>query len=267
MIEPGDQLPDLTLTPLDPVTRVPVDGGAVSLAITLPDQTVVNPTVLRTGVGLYSATYVAVQSGIHVLVWTITGAYAGTYRDTRYVEQSTSIVSLEEVKSFLGIGNRQGHDETLRLIALMASDACESSEGTNRVWRRRTISAERHTAAPVIQLFRAPVESVVTVKADGVTMLDTDYDIDLRTGLVYPTATGLSYSQHRFTTSWTYVAGGALVPPIVRDGVLEMCRHLYAAQRGGSGLPSQVEPDYTTSLAYLVPNRVKMAWRAYRMPG
>jgi len=60
-----------------------------------------------------------------------------------------------------------------------------------------------------------------------------------------------------------YVAGQSFIPPLVRDGVLEMIRHLYGLHRGGSKLPRQEEPDYTASLAYLVPNRVKYAWQAY----
>lgn len=265
MIELGDQIPNLTLSPRDD-DRNPVDPGSVTLAITLPDNTVATPQVTKIAVGEYEAVYYGVQTGNHVAEWTATGAYAGTYRDSFYVEARTSIVSLADVKAHLRI-SRSTDDELLRLISLIASDACESGEGTNRRWRRRIVEGELHTAAPVIQLHNAPVISITEVRADGELVTDADYDLDPRTGLIYSLGSPLAASSRRFSTSWSYIAGTTAVPPLVREGVLEMCRHLYGNHRGGSGLPAQSEPDYTTSLAYLIPNRVAWAWQAYRMPG
>lgn len=265
MIELGDQLPGLSLAPKDSAGAA-VDPGSVTLAITLPDQTIVSPTVNRSGVGQYSATYTVVQSGTHIVEWTATGAYSGTYRDTPYVEQNNSMVSLADVKDFLGV-RRSTNDEILRTISLVASDLCESPEGTNRRWRRRTVNNEKHTAAHVFQLYSAPVISMISVTVDGVALSVDDYDIDTATGLIYDVRGAFSSSTRRMGVSVSYIAGATVIPSPVRNGVLEMCRHLYHAHSGGSSLPSQDEPDYTTSLAYLIPNRVAFAWSAYRMPG
>lgn len=265
MIEVGDPLPGLSLAPKDASGNA-VDPGAVTLAITLPDQTLATPTVNRSGVGQYSATYMATQAGTHVVEWTATGAYAGTFRDTVEVELRSGIVSLSDIKDFLGI-RRSTNDEILRLMGVMASDLCESPEGTNRRWRRRIVTDEKHTAAGTFQLFNAPVLEITSLTANGTTLSADDYDIDTVTGLVYDVNGALSTGTRRFGISVSYIAGSVTVPAAVRNGVLEMVRHLYHSHSGGSSLPSQDEPDYTTSLAYLIPNRVAVAWSAYRMPG
>lgn len=265
MIELGDQLPGLTLAPKDS-TGAAVDPGSVTLAITLPDQTLATPTVNHSGIGQFSAVYIAVQTGTHVIEWTATGSYAGTFRDTVEVEARSGIVSLSDIKDFLGV-RRSTNDEILRLIGVMASDLCESAEGTNRRWRRRIITDEKHSATGQFQLFNNPVLSMTSIVADGVTLSADDYDIDLTTGIVYDVNGAMSLSTRRFGISVSYIAGSIAVPAAVRNGVLEMCRHLYGSHIGGSGLPSSVEPDYTTSLAYLIPNRVAFAWQAYRLPG
>lgn len=264
MIEPGDQVPGLSITVRNSVGS-PDDAGAVSLTITLPGDTVVSPAVSHDGIGAYSATYTAVQSGTHTVEWDVTGANAGTFRDTFYVEPNFSIVSLAEVKTHLRIV-RSADDETLRLIALMASDACESPEGTNRRWRKRTITAEKHTCDDVFRLHNYPIVSVTRIQNGNDLVDETSYDVNLDTGWVYAND-GALYNDRRYQIAVSYVAGAPTVPPLVRNGVLEMCRHLYSMHRGGANLPSQDEPDYTTSLAYLVPNRVAYAWQAYRMPG
>lgn len=270
MIEPGDQIPNLSISLTDSTTGQPADGGAVTLTITQPDQSVVTGsttgagtlTISHPATGEYTSTYVVVQTGTYTIEWTVSGANAGTFRDTIYVEPNFSIVSLAEVKAHLGV-NRTSHDEMLRLISLMASDACESAEGTNRRWRRRIVTNELHAACDAFQLYNAPVMAITSLVSDDVLLSSTDYDVNLDTGWVY----GVNRcSTRRFSVQVSYIAGATAVPPIVRNGVLEMCRHLYSAQQGGSKLPSQPAEDYTTSLGYLIPNRVRWAWIAYRRP-
>jgi uncharacterized phiE125 gp8 family phage protein len=261
-LEVGDQLPNLSLTVTD-ATGTLADGGSVVLVITLPDQTPVSPAVNHTALGKYSAAYTTVQTGQHIITWTVTGANAGVFTDSAYVESMMSMVSLDEIRTHLKI-TRRNDDEILRSLGIAASDLAESSEGTNRRWRRTSVTGELHTGgSDAIQLYRFPVISITTVVVDGTLLTTADYDLSPTTGLIYSTFGGFQYSGRRMGVSVSYVAGATAIPLGLRDAVLELIRHLYALHRGGTNLPRQDEPDYTTSLAYLVPNRVAMAFRAY----
>lgn len=272
MIEVGDPLPDLGLTITDPVTGLPADGGAVSLSITLPDQTTVSSpaplTVQHPATGSYSSSYVTTQPGQHKVVWTVTGANAGVYEDWPYVDNQQGIVSLAEARQHLRLA-RTNDDEIIRTLILAASSACESPEGTNTVWRRTAVTSEEHSSDEgpgSIQLFRTPVLAITQVVVDGSLWSATDYDLNKSSGRLYA-VNGYFPGNRRNNVVVSYIAGSATVPALVRDGVLEMVRHLYATHRGGSGIPRQEEPDYTQQAGYLIPNRVAMAWRAFEGTG
>jgi hypothetical protein len=268
VIEPGDQLPNLSLKVKNAAGALD-DGGAVALAITLPDQSVVSSpgslNIAHPSTGLYSSTYVATQAGLYSIVWTVTGANAGTFTDSVYVEGTTAMVSLSDVKNHLRIFQSKD-DEVLRSIALVASNACESAEGTNRRWRRRVITNEVHRAAPAIQLFERPVLAITSVTAGNTLLSSDDYDVNLATGYLYD-ASGFFTTDRAFGMSVSYIAGATQIPPLVREGVLEMCRHLYGQFQGGARVPGQSEPEYATSLGYLIPSRVAFAWRPYAYAG
>lgn len=265
MIELGDVVPGLSITVKD-ATGALADGGAVTCTITLPDGTasVQTGSIAHPGLGVYSLVYTAANTGLHAINWTITGANAGAYNDTFIVElPNVGLVSLSETKAHLRITRTQD-DDILRSLILAASNACESAEGTNRLWHRRVITGEMHDIASSIQLAHVPVASITALRVDGVTQDLTGFDTFLTTGEIYPYAGwGFSSTRHN-SVAVDYVAGSNTgIPAIVRDGVLEMIRHLYSVHRGGSNLPRQEEPDYTTQVGYLIPNRVAMAWRAY----
>jgi uncharacterized phiE125 gp8 family phage protein len=265
MIELGDVVPNLAITVTDASTPpVAADGGSVVAVITLPDGvTTVTPPVQHPATGQYRVQYVATVTGLHMITWTITGLNAGGFNDTFVVESpATGLVSLAEVKTHLRITRTQD-DEILRSLILAASDACESAEGTNRLWHRRVITGEQHDVSGYITLTHRPVQSITAIRLDGVAQDLSGFDLFASTGEIYA-ANGLVGSIRRNSVSIDYVAGqNTTVPPLVRDGVLEMVRHLYGLHRGGSNLPRQEEPDYTTSVGYLIPNRVAMAWRAH----
>lgn len=276
MIELGDPLPDLGIDVLDE-TGDPSDGGAVSLIITRDGTTLASGgpagtggtllTILHTGAGVYTTSYTPLVTGQIVARWIVTGANAGVQTIVYSVEEPPiGIVGLDEVKEHLRI-LRSADDEILNRIILEASDLCESPEGTGRTWRRTLVTNELHTSdGCTFTLARNPVPAglLTSISIDGTAGTVSDYDVDPGTGIVSAASSGfISASTRRNNITVSYVAGGGPVPAAVRGGVLEMVRYLYGMHRGGSNLPRQEEPDYNTQAGYLIPNRVKMAWRSY----
>jgi hypothetical protein len=273
VIEIGDVVPDLAIDVYNSSDAL-ASGGTVTAQITLPDGTTApgaEITVNNPGLGKYVALYTAKVAGLHQIKWNTTAPDGGgAQNDSFYVEQTaSSIVSLSELKDHLRI-KRSNDDEVLRLISQMASDAAESSAGTGRRWRRITITGERHTGGGgAIQLYHPPAQSIVSVSADGTTLGTVDYDLNDTGTWLYAVSGAFPYAGRRGTLLVSYVAGPAngLIPAMVRNGVLEMARHLYGMHRGGSKLPRQEEPDYSEALGYLIPNRVASAWQAHSGSG
>jgi uncharacterized phiE125 gp8 family phage protein len=263
MIEIGDVVTlSTTVYAADGIT--PANGGSVVLTITLPDQSTSTPAVANVGTGLYSATFTTTQTGTHTYRWLVTGANAGAQNSMFEVEQPTvGMVSLEETKAYLNI-LRSTDDELLRSLILAASDLCEGPEGTGQTWRRTVVTNELHSGnSDTVVTNRRPVTSLTALSIDGTAQTVGNFDAE--TWRIYNPNGVFSSSRRVNNVSVSYVAGGQPVPAGVRNGVLEMVRHLYAMRRGGSNLPRQEEPDYTESIGYLIPNRVAMAWRQARV--
>lgn len=265
MIEIGDPVTlSTTVYAVDGVT--PADATLVVLTVTAPDQTASTPAVNHPGFGLYNGTLTVTQTGTYLVSWVATGTNAGAQSSSFEVESSLyGIVSLEEVKARLNI-TRTTDDDLLRTLILEASDLCESSEGTGKVWRRTVVTGEKaNGGGGSITFLRRPVLSVTSMTIDGAAATVSDYDVESwRISSPYGT---IGAGGRRQGVTLNYIAGATSVPNGVRQGVIELVRHLYGTKRGGSNLPRQEEPDYTESLGYLIPNRVAYAWRAYRDTG
>jgi hypothetical protein len=246
----------------------PANAGSMNLAITLPDGTAGTVTNPVTGTaGVYTYVYTATATGAHVATWTATGANAGVYVDTFHVEQQPQgIVSLSEVKMKLRI-TRTSDDELLRSLILTASTLAEGPEGTGQVWRRQTVTNEKHNGGgSSIIPFRRPVQSLTSITIDGVTGVAADYDVETWR-ITSGNGVTIGDSNRRQNVLITYVVGSNAIPPSLRDAVIELVRHFYGITRGGTNLPRQEEPDFTTSAGYLIPNRVTMAFRAHQDSG
>lgn len=274
MTELGDPLPDLGIDVFDESGSAS-DGGAVSVIITRDGVTLASGgpagtggtllTITHPGTGLYSTSYTPLVTGEIVVRWIVTGANAGVQTIVYTVEDpAVGIVGLGEVKQVLRI-NRTADDEILNRIILEASDLCESPEGSGKTWRRTVVTDEVHTASGgAVYLQRFPVASITSITIDGTAQTVADYDVS--SGGILTNQSGF-YSSRSNTMKVSYVAGGGPVPAAIRGGVLEMVRYLYGQYRGGSNLPRTEEPDYTTQSGYLIPNRVKMAWRSNKAVG
>lgn len=269
MITVGDPVP-LALEVRD-ASGALANGGVVTLTITAPDGSTSTPAVSNTaGTGLYAPTspVLASQFGEHLVSWLVTGANACAFTDSYDVESpAAGIVSLAEAKAFLRI-TRPDDDEILQSVILMASDICESAEGTGQIWRRTVVTNEIHDGGGnSITTNKRPVRSLTAISVDGVVASVADYDVSSwRIRSPYST---FGSGDRGGSVSLSYVAGPAgPVPAGLRIGVLEHIRWLYGMHRGGTNLPRQGEPDYRTdNFGYLIPNRVATSYRAFQDSG
>lgn len=109
----------------------PVDGGTVTVTITLPDSTTAGPiTVTPTGTGVYQYDYPTVQAGRHVAHWVATSPNPGADVDVFDVRPADLpyIVSLEDVKAQLNITSDRD-DEELRSYIEAATEVVERHVG------------------------------------------------------------------------------------------------------------------------------------------
>lgn len=121
---------------------------------------------------------------------------------------------------------------------------------------------ERHTGPGPLILRQIPVVEVSGVTEQDIAVDAADLDADLNTGILYRTG---SFSTYPRGTVVTYTAGYETLPADLRQGVLELIRHLWDTQRGsgpGGARANLLNPDGdpTTAAglaAYTLPNRVK----------
>lgn len=241
-----------------------------ALTVTAPDGTTSSPAV--TGSSTYTASYTPTQAGRHVLAWTGTGTNPGSYVDALNVRPTGSgpLVSLQETREHLNIYDTSADSQLLAMV-LRASSACDRY--THRVWRRTVVTGELHDGrGPALQLLVLPVLQVTAVREFGGTVDAADYVLDGLTGVLTrgTTLAPIAWLPGVQNVAVDYVAGpaGGIVPEDVLQGVLEMVRHLWESQRGGSGLPRQQGSDseWDPRASYSVPRRVAELWDPYREP-
>jgi|SRR6187551_875833 len=245
------------------------DGGTVTVELRLNGAVVAstglgNLPIAHPSLGLYRATWLTLEPGVYVVTWIVTGANAGASSESYQVEYpAVGIVSLDEVRQALKI-RRTDTDDDLMAAILQASDICEGPEGTCKTWRRTVVTDEIQDGGASFQLSRNPIIEITAMSVDGTPVVISDYDVNLKTGRVF----GVYSTGRRGRVKVSYVAGiTGPVPAGVREGCIEMVRHLMASRRGGSGIPRQDEPDFSQGPGYLIPNRVVVAWRGAAGPG
>lgn len=263
MYDLADPVP-LAVTVTDPA-GVPADAGSVTCTVTLPDGTTAAPTVSHDGTGLYSAVYTPTLPGRHVVRWVATAPNASAYTDAFVVADTAGpLVSLTEVRGHLRKGSTAS-DEELRRYALVATELAE--EWLGYVLRRTVITGEQHDGGRrTLLLHRGPVASVTSVVADGVTLPATDYRLDRNAGVVYHASSWFPGDEAQVEV--TYVAAPVRGTARYAQGVLEITRHLWDTQRGGSQLPRQqgAGDDWSSESGWSVPRRV-MELLGTRAPG
>jgi hypothetical protein len=222
----------------------PVNAGAVTAVITLPDGTTApggQVTVTNPAVGTYVAAYVTLLAGWHRIVWTATGANSGVHSDGFDVlgpPERPGVVSLPDARRHLRLGVDTSRDDELRSVIEAATALCE--DHTGRTYRRRTVVAEAHDGGrTAIVLRHSPVQSVTLVTVGGVA--STSWVLDAHAGILYSgsTAGATCWPPGIQNVLVTYAAGDPVVSPRVTEAHLVTIQNLWDLRRGGSNLPRQ----------------------------
>jgi hypothetical protein len=242
-------------------------GGTIALSITLPDGTTASPSITTTG-ATNTATYTTAQAGRHVVAWTATGAVKDAYRDVFDVTDASDagLVSLDDLKRHLNITTTT-YDDELKAFGMVAADLVEGH--CNRYWRRRTVVDTFDAGGEAVNLTKTPIISITSVVAREVAVSTQNYRVNLLTGR-------LRYRWGFFPGDYedlvvTYVAGAAVVPPVVQQAALETTRHLWQTQRGAMGARSALSgddfADRGMGMSFSLPRRVTELLTSVRVQG
>ena len=271
----GDVVP-LGITVTDS-TGVAANATTVTCTIYLPDGTSASGTVTNAGTGLYNCDYTPDQVGRYTVKWTATGTNASSFADEFTVRDFTAmgIVSLDEVKRHLNILTTDTtNDEELRHFMDVAGDMAE--EYTGIILGQRTFTETLDGGDTVLRVNNPLILSISSLTENSVALVQgTDYYID-RTGqrlfrivasnLFYGTASGI-WKPGIQNIAITYRAGFVNPPPLARQGVLELIRHLWLTQRGSMNMNSLNPDEYQPSAGYSMPRRVEELLTFPSLPG
>ena len=230
-IDIGDPLPNLAVLVENP-PGTPVNVGAMTLTITLPDGTTTTPATANPSTGSYSATYVSTMGGLHRARWVGTGANACVLEQWRSVGDP---VDIAELRTALKITGGTSDDLLWQWVAA-ATDWAQDRSG--RALRAGTRTERKVGGKYAVPLSRTPVKSITAVTENGTAVPVGGYELDPATGLVYR---GTMASPLQWAVGWvsvTYVVDTDLVPARLRDGVVEFVRYRAAMYRGPSGQPA-----------------------------
>jgi hypothetical protein len=235
------------------------NAGAVVLTVILPDGTTITPLVTNPATGKYSAAFSATQVGHHVIKWTATGTNASAWRDSLEVRDDALIppVSLDALKRYLSIA-ADTSDEELRAFLDTASQAGEAYTG--RVFGRRTVVATFTRPSGAVTFPGVPILSVSSLVDDGDTISADNFLVWKASGVIEPTGAW----QGDLTV--TAVCGYPAPPAPIRQGILEMTRHLWQTQRGTIRMGVGAD-EWNPAMSFSLPRRVSELWDAYRIPG
>lgn len=201
-------------------------AATVALTITLPDQSIITPTVTTPSTGLYAASFVATQNGVHTWRWTATGAVPQQADTGQFVVGG--IVSLTEAKAQLNITN-SANDTELQAYIDSITASIETACGP-MIAKQVTEIVEAFDLT--INLLQPPVVSVTSITSiytSGVQWLAGVLFVDNNQGVVRRNDRGGFYGGP-FTA--IYTAGRASVPSGVNLAARIILDWLWATQRG-----------------------------------
>lgn len=249
----------LRFTVLDD-SGAPDTPATAQLRITLPDRTVLTPTVALPPAdeGQLQHSYTTTQYGRHVARWITTGPARG-YADVFNVADPswTALVGLDQAKSRLNYDlDDNSDDDDLRGFILSASAVVEDIVG---VIAFRTVVETASGGGAYVHLVQRPVAAVTQVKQDGVVVDPADYTFSPAGLLMRRSGTWTSGLRNIETT---YVAGGSAVPPNVEDGVLDLIRINWRPKQGGNYAPFDggVADDYGVGTEAVAAGQVRLGF-------
>jgi len=138
---------------------------------------------------------------------------------------AAAVAQPEELSAYLKLADTPAED--VQLTALIAAATDHAEQYTSRAFVSRTLSESRNVCEMVraFSLFRGPVTAVESVKVDGVTLEDDEYDWSGDTvALTTPLWVGQSI-EVEYTAG--YGATAASVPAALRQAVLRLAASMY----------------------------------------
>jgi hypothetical protein len=241
----------------------PADATSVTVSVTQPDGTLASPTVLHPATGSYTANFAPTQAGRHVVNWLATGTNASAYTDVFDVRAAatTAIVSLADVKSFLGVTSTSS-DAELRGYIATATHIIEHEVGA---CSQRTV-VDTFTGSwqqPYLQPRTQPVISVTSITERGTALsMGSDFLIDDFGRIIRVYGGGTSYPRGFWygvnDIVITYVAGRRIIPSNILEAAKTLVGLQYGKKRGGVFSPFGDTNDTgaVTVLGFYVPNEV-----------
>lgn len=246
-------------------------GHTVTLAVTKPDGTLLNPAPAVSEEGaLFSAEVPCDFAGRYLLHWqdtTDTAHHADILdvwpTDPRY------LISLEDAANALkwGTADKSANLDTLAIYVAAATEVIEDITGAILI---RTIVQPADGGRTGVALWERP-SSIESVTVNG--SAAAGFVPNLNAGIVYADGSGGRFATGVQNIVITYRTGAEDVPPTIRLAARELVRHLWqlGQQQGAAQAPPPTpNPQQTgmTRSGFAVPNRViELCGSHYSLPG
>ena len=234
------------------------DITPVAVVLSPTGTPVANTVVPGVGVGVWQTVFTPTVAGVHSVTFAATvGGTVTSGQTSVNINAPIPGVNIQDARNHLNITSTE-YDGELGQALAAAWGMCE--QVTGKAWVARTVT---HTAwvmrGGAVVLPIGPVKSLTTI--NGGPPGNVTIGVDSATLWGVPEG----------SVDITYVAGpiGDVVPPQIRQGVLEVLAALWARQRGGSNLPRQDEMGPSPwALPLSVTNSYsKGLWDGYRGGG
>jgi hypothetical protein len=273
----GDIVP-LGITITDS-TGANANASAVTCTILLPDGTSSTGSVTNPATGQYNCDFSPSQVGRYSVRWLATGTNASAFTDDFVVRDYAEIgaVSLSEVKTHLNISSSDTSlDEELRLFMDAATDLAEGYLGI--IIGQRTYTSELYDGGNEFLRIRNPkVLSIASVYENDQLLNSAQYVVDPTGQRLYRIGSGTLYATNSYgywtagmnNVQVTYTAGFTNPPAAVRQGVLEIIRHLWQTQRGAMNVMgrNQTGDEFYPASTYSLPRRAMELLDPASLPG
>lgn len=262
----------------------PANPTNVVLTITLPDGTVVTPTITnppaQTGSFLYD--YVTTQAGRHQVHWLATGAVNEAFNDVFDVRASGSgmIFGLADAKdSIRAVAGSTSNDDKLRDYIGAVTAVIEALYG---IVVQRSFTEQRYGGTDTVSLSYQPVVSITSATEY---IAGVAYALTQANNPASSTSYGFTFDPQKGSITrrnagglrivivdeiWvTYIAGLTIIPDNVLLAARELLRFWWQfGQEGRTNARSVGIEDTITVIGYAIPRRVvEMLGNTYHAPG